>query len=76
LGENVADGETGFVVPRRQPTLMAARLEQLALDGELRRRLGASARRRAVMHFDVGDQIDAFERFYGAVAAAKHADAR
>lgn len=69
LAENVVDGVTGFVVPRRRPDQLADRLERLAVDGALRRRLGDAARLRAVKHFSVDDQITAFEAFYRVVAA-------
>ena len=64
LSENVADGETGFVVSRRDATLLAQRLATLATDGELRVRLGAAARRRATTAFDATTQTDSFERLY------------
>ncbi|MEY2515518.1 MAG: colanic acid/amylovoran biosynthesis glycosyltransferase, partial [bacterium] len=64
LRENVADGETGFVVHRRDAVLLAERLATLAGDGELRLRLGAAARRRATTAFDRVKQLDSFDRLY------------
>ena len=69
LSENVADGETGFVVPRRDAHAMANKLALLAGDPRLRRRLGEAGRRRALKRFRRADQIDAFERFYRQVLA-------
>jgi colanic acid/amylovoran biosynthesis glycosyltransferase len=70
LSENVADGETGFVVPRRDAWALANKLALVAGDPDLRRRLGEAGRRRVLKCFRRADQIDAFERFYRAVLAA------
>ncbi|MGQ0844496.1 MAG: glycosyltransferase [Sporichthyaceae bacterium] len=48
LPEVVLDGRTGFVVPRRDPDALAARLRDLAVDPALRARLGVAAREHAV----------------------------
>ena len=64
LGENVADGETGFVVSRRDSTALADRLERLARDPGLRRRMGQAGRRRVLEKFRLDDQIDRFEELY------------
>jgi hypothetical protein len=64
LGENVVDGETGFVVTRRDALALSERLAQLAQDGALRARLGRAARLRAVASFDLTVQIDRFDRLY------------
>ena len=64
LSENVVDGATGFVVGRRDATLLARRLASLAKDGALRRQLGRAARRRAMVSFDAETQTDRFESLY------------
>ena len=64
LSENVIDGATGYVVPRRDSRGLAQRLGELARDGELRRRLGNAARRRATIAFDAEAQTDHFEALY------------
>ena len=64
LAQNVVDGETGFVVARRDPALLADRLAALAHDAELRLRLGGAARERATSAFDEVAQIDSFEALY------------
>ncbi|HEX4440100.1 MAG TPA: glycosyltransferase family 4 protein [Thermoanaerobaculia bacterium] len=80
LSENVADGETGFVVPRRNNLALTAKLSALARDPELRRRMGEAGRRRVLAHFQLADQVAAFDRFYRAVldapASLRAADAR
>jgi len=53
VGEAVVDGETGFLVPPGEAQALAAVLERLVGDPELRLRLGAAGRDRALRHFDV-----------------------
>lgn len=64
LAENVAEGETGFVVQRRDSQALAERLERLSSDETLRLRMGEAGRRRVTEHFQLKDQIAAFDRFY------------
>jgi glycosyltransferase involved in cell wall biosynthesis len=51
LRDLVVDGETGLVVPPRDPPALGAALERLLADEELRRRLGAAGRERARERF-------------------------
>jgi glycosyltransferase involved in cell wall biosynthesis len=51
LRDLVVDGETGLVVPPRDPRALRAALERLLGDRELRRRLGAEGRKRAQERF-------------------------
>jgi glycosyltransferase involved in cell wall biosynthesis len=51
LRDLVAGGETGLVVPVRDPLALRAALERLLGDPELRRRFGAAGRERAREHF-------------------------
>jgi len=53
VAEAVADGETGLLVPAADPEALASALERLVADVELRRRLGAAGRARALRLFDV-----------------------
>jgi glycosyltransferase involved in cell wall biosynthesis len=55
----IADGETGYVVPVRNPEKLADALEPLLVDPAQRRRMGAAGRARVV------------ERFSGDVTAAR-----
>ncbi len=71
LPENVAHGETGLVVPRRDPVALADALARLAGDGELRSAMGAAGRRRVEERFALADQLDAWERFYADALAAR-----
>jgi len=64
LRENVADGETGFVVPRRDAEALAAKLEVLARDPALRQRMGKAGRKRVLERFQLSDQLSRFVEFY------------
>lgn len=64
LPENVLEGETGFVVPRRDPDAMELGISRLAGDPSLRERMGKAGRRRVEKHFRIEDQIVAFDRAY------------
>jgi colanic acid/amylovoran biosynthesis glycosyltransferase len=64
LPDNVVDGETGFVVPRRDPIALAERVAVLAHNDGLRRQMGESGRRRALARFAPEARIEAFERLY------------
>jgi glycosyltransferase involved in cell wall biosynthesis len=74
LPENVADRETGFVVSRRDPAAMAEKLEVLARDPALARRMGRAGRRRVQERFRLADQLDRWEKFYGEVLARAASD--
>lgn len=64
LRENIQDGVTGFIVPRRDPKAMSEKLTLLAGDSELRKKMGIAGRKRVESHFRIEDQLDAFEVFY------------
>jgi len=57
--ELVAEGTTGFVVPPLDNGALAATLQSLLLDAELRRRLGAAGRLRAVERYTAEHCADA-----------------
>jgi colanic acid/amylovoran biosynthesis glycosyltransferase len=69
LPENVEDGVTGLVVPRRDPDAMAAQILVLARDPALRNRMGRAGRARALARFDLDAQAAAFVRLYRDLAA-------
>lgn len=73
LPENVLDGVTGFVVPRRSSQPVAARLAELAGDRELRSTMGQAARRRALDEFNSKRQMSAFLAMYQEVLAQSDA---
>ena len=70
LPENVEDGVTGFVVPRRDPDAMAQKLIQLALDPKLCRQLGRAGREHVLKHFDISNQVGEFVSLYESLAGS------
>ncbi len=71
LSENVAHGETGFVVPRRDPGALAEKLAVLAADPPLRERMARAGRERVLTRFQLPRQISAFEELYHTVLAGE-----
>ena len=68
LPENVEDGVTGFVVPRRDPDAMAEKIIMLAKDPELRQRMGKAGRERALKMYDINAQVKQFIALYQGLA--------
>jgi glycosyltransferase involved in cell wall biosynthesis len=66
IPEQVVDGETGLLVPPDNPAALACALQCLLDEPELRARMGAAGRRRAVELFDVArfrrDHLALYER--------------
>ena len=52
--QTVEDGVTGLLVPKEDPAALAAALERLVRDAELRRRMGEAGRLRAERKFSAG----------------------
>ena len=63
-GVTEAAGDTGLVVPPRDPGQLAEACLTLLRDHELRQRLGAAARHRALEYFTVDRAISAFDEIY------------
>jgi glycosyltransferase involved in cell wall biosynthesis len=59
-GGLVRDGQTGLIVPPRDPTALAGAIDRLATDEALRARLGAAARA-AVADYTYDAMAQAFE---------------
>lgn len=51
--EQVADGETGLLVPPADPAALATAIAKLAEEPQRRRHMGASGRRRVAEHFSI-----------------------
>jgi glycosyltransferase involved in cell wall biosynthesis len=68
LLDQVVDGETGLVVPPRDPFALRAALERLLADSELRRAYGAAGRVRAAKHFSWETVTDATLAAYAEAA--------
>jgi glycosyltransferase involved in cell wall biosynthesis len=64
----VVDGETGIVVPARDPAALRSALERLLGDPDLRRRLGEAGRERARTHFSWEKVTDATLAAYAEAA--------
>ncbi len=57
IGEIVVDGETGFLVDRRNAKQLAARINQLLADPELRKRMGRAGCKRANATFNLKTNV-------------------
>ena len=69
--EALAEGETGVLVPARNPQRMAEALWRLLGDAELRRRMGQAARRRAVREFSMEAMLGQFAALYREAAGIR-----
>ncbi|MFE6284140.1 GT4 family glycosyltransferase PelF [Streptomyces sp. NPDC057877] len=67
-GVREAVGDTGLVVPPREPEKMAAAALTLLRDDERRRRLGALSRQRVVDRFTLRRSVDGFHTIYRELA--------
>ncbi len=65
--EVVAEDDNGFLVPARDGAALAGALERLLADPDLRRRMGARSRERAVAEFSVEEFVAASLATYRAV---------
>ncbi len=70
-GVTEAVGDTGLVVPPRSPERMARACLTLLQDDDLRHRLGAAARTRALENFTVDGAISAFGEIYSLARAGR-----
>jgi glycosyltransferase involved in cell wall biosynthesis len=68
IGELVAEGETGLIVPPEDPQALAAALSRLLGDRDLADRLSAAGRRHVEANFGATAMLDAMERVLGEVA--------
>ncbi|ETX01917.1 MAG: hypothetical protein ETSY1_05550 [Candidatus Entotheonella factor] len=69
--EMVIDGETGRLVPPRDPQALEAALAQLLADADQRRHMGRQARRRAETMFSLPVMIRAYEQLYEQLAGQR-----
>jgi len=58
IPEVVAEGETGLLVPPRDPGALAAAIDQLLADPAARERMGRAARRAVEARFSLDQAID------------------
>ena len=62
--EVVADGQTGLLVPARDPLAMADRIRQLWLDPSHAAALGLAGRMRVLEYFDIRQMVARYEQLY------------
>ena len=65
IPELVRDGHTGFLVERRAPEELAARILQLLDDPDLRRRMGEAGKQRAAQEFSQQTSVPEFLKLFG-----------
>lgn len=68
LLDSVADGETGVLVPPKDPAAVADAARQLLADQTLRRRLGRAGRQRAESRFEWARVAEQVEQVYAELA--------
>jgi glycosyltransferase involved in cell wall biosynthesis len=64
-------GDTGLLVPVRNPSELASALELLLTNDELRRDMAARGRERAMTYFRVDQMLAVFRGIYGAVERSR-----
>lgn len=71
--EAVLEGETGFVVPAQRPEQLGEAILKLLDEPALRRRFGATGRRRAEEQFSLVASVDRYETVYRGLLAGRRA---
>ena len=69
--ETMEEGVTGFLVPPRDPVLMAERIDRVLLDGALRARMSAASQERFARLFSLGRMAREHESLYDAILGAR-----
>lgn len=72
MAEAVDDGVEGFVVPRYDACVLAARLRLLLTDAELRRTMGKNGRQRVLRDFTLERQVQVFLDEYYHLASGEN----
>ena len=67
LPELLVDGQTGWLVPARDPAMLADCLKRLIADGEKREAMGAAGRRRARQEFSLSRMVEQILAVYNRV---------
>lgn len=69
--ETVVEGETGFLVPPRDPNALAARAIQLLAVPQTARAMGARGRQRVLSHYALRDSVARLQQIYYECAAKR-----
>ena len=69
MPELVVDGETGLLVPPRDPAALAAAISRLAGDPTLAQTMARAGRKRVEAHFSLRAKLDATEALYRRLVA-------
>lgn len=64
VGELLVDGETGTLVPPRDPISLGQAIRTLAHAEDARHRMGLLGRKRVATHFTIDQSVDAWSRLY------------
>ena len=67
--EMIIDGESGYVVPKKDPIAMARALEKMYADKEAPQRMGLAAQERIKNRFSSENSIKGYETFYQELVA-------
>ena len=70
--EAVIDGQTGFVVPTRDPRALAEAILRLATDGGARASMGAKGKARAKDYFSAARCVSDYVQLYEGLAGPDH----
>jgi glycosyltransferase involved in cell wall biosynthesis len=69
--DQVAEGETGFLVPPGDPTALADRLQRLLADSDLRQAMSRAGPRRIAERFSMAETVRRLTGLYDAARAAR-----
>jgi glycosyltransferase involved in cell wall biosynthesis len=69
IPEQIEDGVTGFLTPPGDAETMAARIEQLLADNELRQRMGLQAAEVARRRFNLDRQVDEYLQWFADIVS-------
>jgi glycosyltransferase involved in cell wall biosynthesis len=67
IPEGIADGQTGFLAPEKDPPALACAIADLLADPDLRHAMGERARAFVLERFDSARQTELLEVFYDSV---------
>ena len=73
IPESVVDGETGLLVPTRDPAALAAAIVRMLRDRSWRQALGRAGRARARAHFSAARMVGETAAVYDALAGHRRA---